>query len=270
MGNMQFNLKRMLADWLPAAAQVPVKYWSDQMRGYVEPEMRLLKHLVKKGDRVIDIGGNRGVYAYHCCKLGAVVEVFEPNPVCLQVLEPWSRGRPGITLHPVALSDHAGTAELHIPVDAQGVEHDASASIEHAAPGQARDQVVALRTLDSFGFKNVKLIKIDVEGHEYSVLKGAAATIAASRPAMLVEIEQRHCTRPIEAVFQSVLDQGYSGYFLTASGLVPITDFELARHQSENNFGGERWKYINNFLFLHHDRINGDEYASLLEESRLK
>lgn len=45
-----------------------------------------------------------------------------------------------------------------------------------------------LRTVDSFGFRNVSLIKIDVEGYENYVLDGAARTIAAQRPVLVVEI----------------------------------------------------------------------------------
>jgi FkbM family methyltransferase len=45
-----------------------------------------------------------------------------------------------------------------------------------------------LRTIDSFGFKNVSLIKIDVEEYEGPVLLGAVQTIRAWRPAIVVEI----------------------------------------------------------------------------------
>ena len=45
-----------------------------------------------------------------------------------------------------------------------------------------------LRTLDSFGFENVSLIKIDVEGYENQVLAGAENLIRASKPVILIEI----------------------------------------------------------------------------------
>ena len=146
--------------------------------------MKFLALLVNQGDRVIDIGGNRGVYAYRLWGLKATVEVFEPNPVCFRVLETWAAGKPGVHLHSVALSNQSGSANLHIPIDGSGVEHDASASIEQSGFTKARDQLVSLQTLDSFQFDNVALIKIDVEGHEYSVIEGAVGTIAASRPAL--------------------------------------------------------------------------------------
>jgi FkbM family methyltransferase len=47
---------------------------------------------------------------------------------------------------------------------------------------------VELRSLDSFGFEGVSLIKIDVEGYELPVLDGAEETIRRNRPVLIVEI----------------------------------------------------------------------------------
>ena len=129
-------------------------------------------------------------------------------------------------IHTVALSDREGSANLLIPVDPSGVEHDASASIEHGKFARARKELVLLRTLDSFSFDHVSLIKIDVEGHEYSVLQGAKATLANSKPALLIEIEQRHSVRPIAEVFRELMRVGYRGFFLRGRHLVTINEFD--------------------------------------------
>jgi FkbM family methyltransferase len=55
------------------------------------------------------------------------------------------------------------------------------------AVGRGGDPV-ELRSLDSFGFEGVSLIKIDVEGYELPVLDGAAETIRRNRPVLVVEI----------------------------------------------------------------------------------
>jgi FkbM family methyltransferase len=262
---MTHFLKTIARDLLPAKYQVPAKYWFNSFRGGLEEEMKFLSLLVKKHDRVIDVGGNRGIYAYNLWRLGATVEVFEPNPTCLNVLTAWAKDKPSVHLHPVALSNHAGSANLHIPVDQLGVEHDASASIEHTGFGQSRDQLVPLRALDSFNFQGVSLIKIDVEGHEYSVIEGATATIEASQPAMLVEIEQRHSTRPIDEIFTKVLELGYQGFFVDMGRITGLEKFNLADHQSMANFNGAKGPYINNFLFLHRDRIKNGEYGAVAD-----
>ena len=45
--------------------------------------------------------------------------------------------------------------------------------------------------MDSFGFKDVDFIKIDVEGHELRVLKGAIETISTHRPTIILEENDR-------------------------------------------------------------------------------
>lgn len=258
------GLKTRLRDFLPPRCQVPAKYWYGRLRSGLEPEMRLLEALVVRGDRAVDVGGNRGVYAYRLWRLGARVEVFEPNPACLAVLGAWAAGKPAVRVHAVALSSRAGSADLHIPVDAGGTEHDASASIEHGGGDRARDVAVPLRTLDSFRFTDVRLVKIDVEGHEGDVIAGATETLSSARPALLVEIEQRHNSRPIAEVFRKVLDFGYRGFFLGPGGLTGLSAFDPGRHQPLEAFGASDGRlYINNFLFLHARRLAAGEYPGL-------
>jgi FkbM family methyltransferase len=257
------QLKATIRELIPPKYQVPAKYWFSALRGSLENELKILGLIVGDDDRVIDIGANRGVYAYRLWKLGSRVEVFEPNPVCNRVLLAWAAEKSKVNVHCVALSDHQGSASLHIPIDEFGVEHDASASMENNTATNFRDQSVVLRTLDSYDFRDLQLIKLDVEGHEYSVIEGAIETMSSSKPAMLVEIEQRHNGRPISGVFKRIFESGYRGFFLTCNGLEPLENFELASHQSLINFGKAKKLYINNFLFLHQERMAADEYLNL-------
>lgn len=84
------NLKIRIRNALPLRAQVPIKYWYDRVKGHTELEMALLPELVSSNSHVADIGANRGCYAYSLDKLGATVEVFEPNLDCLSVLRRWA------------------------------------------------------------------------------------------------------------------------------------------------------------------------------------
>lgn len=265
-----FNfLKIKIRDLLPKKHQVPTKYWYSWISGNLEPEMKLLESIVRRSDKVIDVGGNRGVYAYQLWKLGASVEVFEPNPLCSDVLKAWAFDKPSVRVNSVALSSRSGYADLHIPIDMSGTEHDSSASIENTY-AHARDQRVPLKTLDSYRFEGVSLIKIDVEGHEYSVIEGAEATISSSKPALLVEIEQRHIGRPINEVFDKILSMGYHGFFMGLYGLTSLDNFNISLHQSMEKFSLKKRDYINNFLFLHKDRLYDSEYAVFLNRSSLK
>jgi FkbM family methyltransferase len=197
------------------------------------------------------------------------VEVFEPNPLCGDVLKAWAVDKPSVRVNSVALSSRSGYADLHIPIDMSGTEHDSSASIENTY-AHARNQTVPLKTLDSYRFEGVSLIKIDVEGHEYSVIEGAEATLLSSKPAVLVEIEQRHISRPIKEVFDKILSMGYHGYFMGINGLSSLDNFSISLHQSMEKFSAKKGGYINNFLFLHKDRVYNNEYEGLFNRSSIK
>lgn len=258
------SAKTVARDLIPPRLQVPIKYWYGRLRGHIEPEMALLPWIVGPGSHVVDVGGNRGIYAHNLHRLGATVEVFEPNPACARLLDGWAGGKPHIAVHPVALSAGQGTALLHVPVDARGVEHDSSASVEAASDGAHRDIEVALRPLDSFKFLDLDFIKIDVEGHEASVIAGAAKSIAASRPAILVEIEQRHHPdRTIGSIFDALTSDNFRGFFLRGGRLEPLELFSAERDQSLAAFERGAGTYINNFLFLCGARLDAGYYRRL-------
>lgn len=254
------QIKGMVRDLLPARWQVPIKHLYLKAAGGLEPELGLLPLLIRPGERALDIGANYGTYALSLVRLGARVDLFEPNPAIAAVLAAWAQGKTGVEVHALALSDRSGTADLVIPGEG-GVEHDSSAAIAGGAVASGRRVEVPLAPLDSLEITDAALIKIDVEGHEAAVLRGARATIAASSPALIVEIEQRHIARPIAAAFDDVLAQGYRGWFLCDGALPPLARFDAAQHQ---RFGEPDRAYCNNFIFLAEPRIARGDYAAFL------
>ena len=257
------SVKVGLRDALPSALQVPIKYFWNKCNGILEPELVLLPLLVSNEERAIDIGANRGTYSYELWKIGARVTAFEPNPACYQVLAAWASRKASIDVHAVALSSAAGEAVLNIPIDEHGLTHEASASLiqGHSRAGLAVS--VPMSMLDHFGFSNVDFIKIDVEGHEFEVLRGAKGTLESSFPSVLIEIEQRHNLMPIETIFNDFESLGYQGYYFQNHTLLPLSSFNKVKDQSLENFGKAGSRYINNFLFLHEMHIRADRYASL-------
>lgn len=254
------QIKGMVRDLLPARWQVPIKHLYLKVAGGLEPELGLLPLLIRPGDRALDIGANYGTYALTLARLGARVDLFEPNPAIAAILSAWARAKIGVVVHALALSDRSGTAELIIPGE-DGVEHDSSAALAGGAIASGRRVAVSLAPLDSLQITDVALIKIDVEGHEDAVLRGAGATIAASSPALIVEIEQRHISRPITAAFDDVLALGYRGWFLCDGALLPLVRFDAAQHQ---RFGEPGRPYCNNFIFLAEARILRGDYTAFL------
>lgn len=125
-----------------------------------------------------------------------------------------------------------------------------------ANPGfETRDVTVRLTPIDALGLPPVGVVKIDVEGHELAVLRGAHRLLASHRPAVIVESEERHHAGGVEQVRRFLADLGYKGYYLHRGATHPIAAFDAARLQSPDTRkavgAGRSPDYVNNFVHLH-------------------
>jgi FkbM family methyltransferase len=148
---------------------------------------------------VIDAGANTGFYALLAAAANDRnhIVAFEPSPSIRSHLnENLAINTFGqqISVHPLALSNRSGSACLYIPDPSHGlIETSSSLEPEFQQSCSVVIEVAAM-SLDAFfasgPFSNtpVAMIKIDVEGHELSVLEGASETIARWRPIIFVEV----------------------------------------------------------------------------------
>ena len=148
--------------------------------------------LISPGSRVIDVGANIGVYALPWAAMNADVTVhcFEPNSAVRARLTrnvTLNRLTTRIRVHTEALSDHAGTATLYGSDDMsslnKGVHTGAGRAVPTEVPLARLDDILAIEG------PPVSLIKIDVQGHELEVLRGANTVISHHRPALILEHE---------------------------------------------------------------------------------
>ena len=165
-------------------------------------ENDLLYHLAVKGPRgglVIDVGANIGNHAVFFGKFLAQHTVcIEPSrrlgPILRRNLA--ANGVANYSVLQYAVGDSAGFGQLVIPQDAQdncGVARLVVA--EEAVRRCGTDDPVAVRTLDSvladldkeLGLMPLQLIKIDVEGMQLDVLRGARRVLMDRRPQLVVE-----------------------------------------------------------------------------------
>jgi FkbM family methyltransferase len=220
------------------AMQATVEFvWGRQVKGG-DLAAALTDRFVSSGSVTVDVGASWGLFSYHLArKVGGSGTVFsyEPHPMNRTVLQKLAKARPNVNFRPVAVSDTVGSAEMQVPVF--GNRHvTAQSSIAHGFDGQqgVRVEKVSVPTVrldDEVGDREIDFIKIDVEGHEISVLRGASAMLRKYLPPMLIEIEQRHLDHPIKDVFAEIEGIGYSLYFIDGATLHPIDEFDLDRHQ---------------------------------------
>jgi FkbM family methyltransferase len=214
-----------------------------------EPELRLLRHLVDPARPVADVGANYGVYAYFLARIAPQVYAFEPHPDMAAFIRRSASSK--VRLFECALSDAVGTAELHVPVEQQ-----------QEVPGmgslRADFQTAAMRcfkvktdTLDRLALGPIGFMKIDVEGHEMAVLRGAQATLLAHRPRLLVEMERRHHKDALTAGFEWLQALGYQGWFYFAGRRCALAAFDLERHQPPASAATPQGGYVQNFVFIH-------------------
>lgn len=158
-----------------------------------EQELRAaLMHEIQGADAFIDVGANVGIYTCIVARTGKPVLAIEPQRQNLSIL---ARNialnkLDRIEVLPVGLSEQSGVATLY------GLGDVASLDAEWNATGASYRENVTLSTLDlvlAGRFAGARLvIKIDVEGFEFEILRGAASTLArVPRPVWLVEIFKR-------------------------------------------------------------------------------
>ncbi len=162
-----------------------------------DPEAKLLRVIGIGRQPIFDIGANTGIYS-------AVLEdivgssnlyLFEPIPQLCQHLK---ARFPRAHVFELALSDHEGSQLLRVPI-IKGKHFYTRATLnQHTEIDQTGSEEIEVQlapldsVIESLRIESLGLIKIDVEGHELEVIKGAADTISRFKPWILIEIESRH------------------------------------------------------------------------------
>jgi FkbM family methyltransferase len=134
-----------------------------------------LRHLPADRRRVgVDIGAHVGLWSMWLVKLFGHVHAFEPVAGHADIF-PWNMSADNWTLHRVALGEREGSVSLTVPPEQTGNAHVVGGG------------EVPMVTLDSCELERVDFLKIDVEGYELPVLRGAEATLRRCRPILVVE-----------------------------------------------------------------------------------
>ena len=158
--------------------------WDGWMRGDI-------RRCHKPGTEIIDIGANIGYNTLMFSDYSPVVS-FEPvfhEIVSLNVKH--NSLRYPVQVIPCALSDEKSVSEIHIPshgCQSETLINYGGTSFNHDDDIKGEGVNVPCERLDDIYTGIPSIIKIDVEGHELHVLKGATDIIKKHKPALLIEI----------------------------------------------------------------------------------
>lgn len=125
----------------------------------------------------IDVGAHVGLWAGPLEEQFSAVHAFEPYSEFHKILK---KNALHSTIHGYALSDQEGTARIIVNKENSGIAYIEECRYPEEGP-------IPMAPLDSFGFEHVDFIKVDCEGYELPVLKGATKTIQKWGPVIVVE-----------------------------------------------------------------------------------
>jgi FkbM family methyltransferase len=212
---------------------------SDQLQrqiyfGLYEPdETPFFRGLLRPGDVFLDVGANVGYYALmaaEICGRGGQVHAFEPIPANCAVLRQNAaiNGLTNLTVNQVALTD--GQAEQVTLYLRQSGSNSGWASIAPSPRRGNQPLVVPATSLDRYvaerGLGAVALVKLDCEGAESLVLRGARELLSRpDGPDLMCELSPFHLSLLGSSAAELkglIAERGYALYAIERGGLVPM------------------------------------------------
>lgn len=194
---------------------------------YERSALRVMKSTLQPDDVFVDVRAHVGYYVLICARLAKRVIAFEPNSSNCKFLHfnvLINRLKNVIAVR-AAVSDFNGHMELYIPKRGGRTLTD-QGTLVHVHTGSVEVSVV---TLDAF-FEHIdkpNVIKIDVEGAELNVIRGALRTIAKGVRLIIVEIHSSDVKIPIIELLQDlgyvVCEKGRFLFFFRSSSSSSLT-----------------------------------------------
>ncbi|MFN3405796.1 MAG: FkbM family methyltransferase [Cytophagaceae bacterium] len=203
--------------------------------GFPELAFQNFKNFIKEGDVILDIGANIGFTALNFAKLvgpTGTVYAFEPDPYnYLQLENNWRLNK---LMNLKLINIGLGSTHQIVKLKTELEDNRGKNRVDFNATENFAE--VSIVTIDDFvknaNIKFVHLIKIDVEGYEYEVLKGAKNVLKVYKPKLFVEIDEQnltfHKSSPNEVV-SFLLQIGYTTFKDAACGKDIYLDTDFSK-----------------------------------------
>jgi len=184
----------------------------------------LFRRVLAEDAIVFDVGAHAGQFAKLFAKLApkGFVFAFEPQSYARRILAAAIRLNRlhNVAILPLALGSEAGTALLSLPLKASGSYGFGLANLYAATNGRrAEVEAVGVAALDQvvelLALQRLDLVKADIEGGEFAMLRGAARTIERLRPAFYLELDEGHLARSgasLGAAWSYLRERGYRAF----------------------------------------------------------
>lgn len=175
-------------------------------RDWEEYQLIQYRELVKRSPHrklALDLGAHCGIMTRRMARDYSTVVAFEP--VHTYFLDRNTEEFPNVTVHACALTDRNGGA-VPMVMDLKNTGDNRIGMVKGT-----QYITVEQRTIDSFNFKQVAAIKMDIQGSELLALRGAERTITRDHPALMLEIETWDTNR--NAILELLRSWGYRRVF---------------------------------------------------------
>ncbi len=230
--------------YIPRHCHLVKEYY--QRGGYETESVKLLQQVAREDSLIFDVGTNIGLISLallsHCAS--CTVVAFEPSPHTIHLLSATmqeSKYSDRWIIIPKAVGNQIGTLDFFTSSPEMSA-FDGFRDTKRA--GETRKISVPVTTIDAewqeIGRPRVSVIKVDVEGAELDVLRGAIKCIDSEKPYILTEwspynLPAYNCDP--KALWELANDIGYKMYSLPR--LIPVnnsTDLEIQMLLTENFF----------------------------------
>lgn len=225
-------------------------------------EQLFLELLSEQNKVSIDIGANVGAYT-EILKKRTFVYAFEPIPETFTILLRKFEKCDNVRVRQLALSDHIGISKMYIPILNQKYKYGwASFYNKFQDKYPFREISVNTSTIDEEKISDVTLMKIDAEGSELDIIKGAVETIGKYRPNIIIEIEERHKEGTLKKTTSFLRELGYKGMYIDLHNRKIKAFEESFIKQKQHEFlKGIYPMYYYNFIF-----VPSENYKSIFEK----
>jgi FkbM family methyltransferase len=198
---------------------------------------------------ILDVGANVGAWTLQALNTfpRARIHAFEPSTSAFAELTTAVDGADRASVYPLALGGTDGETVLYADSPGSGLASLTKRRLDHFGLQFSFEEPVHISTLESwsrsFGISEFDVLKLDVEGHEMEVLRGAGRLLERVR---VIQFEFGGCNIDTRTYFQDfwyfLTETGFKLHRLGPAGLAPMANYsEQDEAFSTTNFFASRY-----------------------------